>query len=81
MITGLQIRAARALLRWRAKELADASGKTVQTIQRLEKYDGLPAGHMETINSIYRALQEQGIEFIGAPDEAPGVRLHTKPRK
>ncbi|NQV54529.1 MAG: transcriptional regulator [Rhodospirillales bacterium] len=81
MITGLQIRAARALLRWKAAELAEASGLSLQTVQRLEQFDGFPASHMNTINAVYRVLQAQGIEFIGAPDDAPGVRLHNKPDK
>jgi len=76
MISGLQIRAARALLRWRAVELAEASGLSLQTVQRLEQHDGFPSGHMKTINAVYRVLQDQGIEFLGTPDDAPGVRLH-----
>ena len=78
MITGLQIRAARALLRWKAAKLAEASSITVQTIQRLEQFDGLPASHMKTIDAVHRALKAQVIEFIGGPDDAQGVKLHKK---
>ena len=53
-------------------------GLSLPTIQRLEKYDGVPSGHMKTITAIFRVLQEQGIELIGTPDDAPGVRLHSK---
>ena len=78
MITGLQIRAARALLRWKAIDLAKATGLSLPTIQRLEKYDGVPSGHMKTITAIFRVFQEQGIELVGTPEDAPGVRLHSK---
>lgn len=80
MITGLQIKAARALLRWTATDLADAAKLSMPTIQRLEQFDGLPAGHMKTINSVFQVLQRNGIEFIGSPEDAPGVRLRAKPK-
>ena len=78
MITGLQVRAARALLRWRADDLADAAGLSLPTVQRMEQHDNFPAVHMKTINAVYCALKAQGIEFLGAPDDAPGVRLHKR---
>lgn len=79
MISSAQIRAARAMLRWTAAELAEASGVGVATIRRLELTDGIPSSNARTLDSLQKALEAAGIEFVGTPDEAPGVRLR-KPR-
>ncbi len=78
MITGLQIRAAKALLRWSAKELAKRAGVGAATVRRFELIDGIPSANIRTIEAIKRTLEEAGIEFIGAPDDGPGVRLRPK---
>ena len=77
MITTAQIRAARALLRWTAEDLAHASGIGSATIKRLEVQDGVPGVHAKTLQSIQKALEAAGIEFLGTPDDRPGVRAHT----
>ena len=48
MISTEQIRAARALLRWTAQNLADVSGVGVATIRRIELMDGVPSGQVRT---------------------------------
>jgi transcriptional regulator with XRE-family HTH domain len=68
MITGLQIRAARAILRWTVRDLAKISGLSFPTVNRLEQEDGIPAARSQS-------LEAAGIEFIGTPDESPGVRF------
>ena len=78
MISGLQIRAARIFLRWTASDLAKKSGVSVSTIQRLETFDGLPSGNMNSISALHDAFVQAGIEFLGTADEDPGVRLKTK---
>jgi len=75
MITGRQIRAARALIRWSARDLAMNSGIGAATIQRLEQQDGVPGGRSQTLLELQKALEAAGVEFIGTPDQAPGVRL------
>ena len=75
MIVGAQIRAARALLNWSADDLAARIGITRQTIQRLEQHDGVPPSRSQTLDEIQRTLESAGIEFIGTPDDKPGVRL------
>lgn len=77
MISGSQIRAGRALLNWSSEALAERAKTTRQTIQRLEQVDGVPASRSQTLGAIQRALEEAGVEFIGTPDRAPGVRLVT----
>jgi transcriptional regulator with XRE-family HTH domain len=85
MIIGAQLRAARALIRWSAKETAERAGVALTTVQRLEQEDGLPSGRAQTLFELQRALEAAGVEFIGSPDDGPGVRLRvlvdTKPRK
>ncbi len=77
MISSSQIRAARALIRWSALDLAHASGVGVATIRRLELVDGIPSSNVRTIDALQKALEAAGVEFIGAPDDCPGVRLRT----
>ena len=76
MISSAQIRAARAFLRWSAAELADVSGVGVATIRRLELVDGVPSSNARTLDALQKALEGAGVEFIGTPDNGPGVRLH-----
>ena len=75
LITTPQIRAARALLRWSANDLSDKSGVGISTIKRLEVMDGVPAINISTMVAIQSALENAGVEFVGSPDERPGVRL------
>jgi hypothetical protein len=48
----------------------------VATIKRIEAGSGIPASHARTLDEISRALVTAGVEFIGAPDDRPGVRLN-----
>jgi transcriptional regulator with XRE-family HTH domain len=79
VITGAQLRAARALLRWSAKETAERTGIALTTVQRLEQQDGMPGGRAQTLFDLQRAFEAAGVEFIGTPDDAPGVRLVRRP--
>lgn len=75
MIVGAQIRAGRALVRWSARDLAERAGVGLATVQRLEIEEGVPAGRAYTLVKLQRAMEEVGVEFIGTPDDGPGVRL------
>ena len=76
MISSSQVRAAKALLRWSGEELAIRSGISLSTIRRVEGSDGIPeTQNIKTIMAIKKALEDAGVEFIGAPDDRPGVRL------
>ncbi len=75
MISTGQVRAARAMLRWRAQDLANASGVGVATIRRMEVLDGVPSGQIRSLAAIQSALEAAGVEFIGTADDRPGVRL------
>ena len=77
MLTGEQIRAARALLRWEQKDLAQASGVSEQTIIRLEKMIGQVSGQIGTVQAIKDALETGGVDFIPENGGGPGVRLRN----
>ena len=72
------MRAARALLKWSASDLSRESGVGTATIQRMEVMEGVPSGNVRTLSAIQAALEDAGIEFIGSPADAPGVRLRSK---
>ena len=74
MLFSEQIRAARALLGWSARELADRAGLHITTIQRMENGHGPISGNIRTIRRIQQTLESGGAEFIDDEDE-PGVRL------
>lgn len=78
MITGLQIRSARAALGWSAKLLSEKSGVGLRTLMRIESVDGIPSSHSMTLVDLKSALESAGIEFIGTPDDGPGIRLRKK---
>jgi len=75
LITSDQIRAARALLRWSADDLALAASVGIATVRRFETVEGVPSGQIRVLESIQLALEQAGVEFIGSPDDRPGVRL------
>lgn len=75
MITGSQIRAARAALRISAVELAAKAGVGEQTIKRFESVEGIPPSRSSTLIEVQKTLEAAGIEFIGTPDDRPGIRI------
>jgi transcriptional regulator with XRE-family HTH domain len=78
LLTGGQIRAARALLRLTTKEVSAMSGLGIQTIHRFEQEDGVPPSRSQTLIDLKRAFEEAGVEFIGTPEDRPGVRIKAK---
>jgi hypothetical protein len=75
LITGNQIRSARAALRWTSEDLARSSGLAIRTVKNIESHDGVPACRATTLLSLQNAFEAAGIEFIGTPDDGPGIRL------
>ena len=74
-LTSGQIRAARALIRWTAQDLADASFLSVATIRRAELREFETALTAANDLAVRRALEAAGIEFIDANGGGAGVRL------
>jgi hypothetical protein len=75
-LTSAQIRAARALIRWSAAELAKASSVGVATIRRAELKAGETSLTAANDLALRRALEAGGVEFIDANGGGPGVRLN-----
>ena len=75
MITSEQIRMARGALDWTIADLERACGVSERTIRRIEAQEGLPNATRANMLTIQRTLEDAGIEFIGASDDRPGVRL------
>lgn len=74
MITSSQIRAARAMLKWSGKDLAEKSGVGFSTLMRLESFEGIPSSNIKTLEAIKKAFESAGVEFIGTPELGAGVR-------
>jgi hypothetical protein len=80
-ISSAQLRAARALLRWSALELAEASKVGVATIRRVEVVDGEIPVTLANEAALRRALESAGVEFIDENGGGPGVRLKKAKRR
>jgi hypothetical protein len=84
-ISSAQLRAARALLRWSALDLANASKVGVATIRRVEVLEGEIPVTSANAEAIRRALEAAGVEFIDENGGGAGVRLRkpsqAKPKK
>lgn len=65
MITGPQMRAARALLGIDQKQLAELSGVSLPTVQRMEASEGTVRGVIDTLTKVVDAFDRAGIELIG----------------
>lgn len=65
MITAAQLRAARALLGLDQRRLAELSGLSVPTVQRMEASDGVVRGTVDSLMKLIAALDAAGIELIG----------------
>ena len=79
MITAAQLRAARALLGIDQQTLADLSGVSLPTIQRMEASQGNVRGVVDTLTKVVEALHAAGIELLGdnvrSDGGGRGVRL------
>ena len=77
-LTGSQIRAARALLRWSAETLAKEAKLGRITVARAEATDGTPTLTAANLDALRRVLEAAGVEFIPENGGGPGVRLRKQ---
>ena len=77
-LTSAQIRAARAILRWRAEDLARESAVGVATIRRAELAEEITSMTAANNLAVRRALEAAGVEFIDENGGGPGVRLRQR---
>jgi transcriptional regulator with XRE-family HTH domain len=80
-LTSAQIRSARALIRWRAEDLAREASVGVATIRRAELANEATSLTAANDLAIRRALEAAGIEFIDENGGGPGVRLKKRPKE
>lgn len=74
MISLKQIKAARLFLDWDQRKLAEKAGLSLSTIQRMEKL-GLDRSSVKNAESVQKALEAAGINFIPPNGGGQGVRL------
>jgi transcriptional regulator with XRE-family HTH domain len=83
VISAGQMRAARALLSIDQRELAQLSGLSVPTIQRMEASEDVIRGNVDSLMKLIAALGAAGIELIGegavSQGGGRGVRLNSQP--
>lgn len=73
------MRAAKALIRWSGSDLALKADVSLSSIRRIEAVDGVPdSSSVKVLNAIQKALETAGVEFLGSPEDGPGVRLRSK---
>jgi predicted transcriptional regulator len=79
MMTATQLRASRALLGIDQRKLAELSGLSLPTIQRMEASEGVIRGNVDSLMKVIAALEEAGVELIAANAASStggrGVRL------
>jgi transcriptional regulator with XRE-family HTH domain len=72
ILTGEQLRAARAMVRLEQSDLAAKAGVSVETIKRLERTIGPVSANVATMEAVTLALEAAGAEFTN--NGQPGVR-------
>ena len=85
MITAAQIRAARVLLGIDQRRLAELSGLSVPTIQRMEASETMVRGNVDSLVKLIAAFDTAGIEMIdegaASHSQGRGVRLRMAAAK
>ena len=79
MITGAQVRGARAMLGWSARALARKADVPEFTIEWIEGDGKIDRKDRKVLAAIQAMLEDGGIEFLDG--EAPGVRLRANKGK
>ncbi len=81
VLSSAQIRAARALLRWSAEDLARESALGVNTIRRAEVAEEGISLTVANNLAIRRAFENAGVELIDENGGGPGVRLRKRAKE
>ncbi len=74
-ITAEQIKAARAALGWTVNQIAAATGIGSATLKRYEAASGIPKSRKGHLGHLREHFEAAGIEFIGSPNDRPGIRI------
>ena len=79
LVTGRQLRAARALAGIEQLDLAKSARVNVATIRRMESFIDAIGCHVSTLTKVQLALEKAGVELLN--DGQPGVRLKVKSKR
>ncbi len=77
-ILAKQLRAARVLVGWEQRHLAEAAGLAIGTIRRMEASDGAVRGTADNVWKVQHTLENSGVVFINENGGGPGVRLKKR---
>ena len=77
-VTGSQLRAARALVRWSVDDLAESSRVAVAAITRGEAEDGPISVAAAKARALRRALEGAGVALIAENGGGAGVRFSKR---
>lgn len=73
------MRAARALLGWDQRRLADEAGISLPTIRRMETSEGTVRGNVDSLVKVVEAIERGGVTLIADGERSTsggrGVRL------
>jgi transcriptional regulator with XRE-family HTH domain len=75
MVTSAQLRAARSLLNWTVRKLAEKAGVHRNTVTRAETE---ATAHGHAVGQMVRTLEDAGVEFTDGDE--PGVKLSNRRR-
>ncbi len=76
MLTSDQIRAARGLLHWSARELAERAAVHITTVQRMERCNGAVHGTTRSVFKVEAALKAARVEFL-SQNGGQGVHINV----
>ena len=80
MVSGAQVRAARAFVGWTARALATKAAVPLFTIEWIEGEGKITGKDVKHLAAIRDTLEAAGIEFT-SDDSVPGVRFHPHTTK
>jgi predicted transcriptional regulator len=81
MLTSEQVRAARAMLRIEQRDLAAASGRSLEIMKRIARAKGPISALAATVEKLTRALEAGRVTFVQENGDGPGVRLRKAQAK
>lgn len=68
---------ARAALRWKVDDLAEATGLSWARVQQMERADDVPSASEQNLKMVRQVLEEAGVVFI-AEDDIAGVGVRVR---
>ena len=68
------------MLGWSSSELCKRAGVSRRTLGKLENSLGVPDTTIRTLEKLRETFESAGIQFIGTPDDRPGIRISAPPK-